>query len=271
MRDMNYRKKTKVKIVSFITAAVFIIAAFIAPASAFISLASEDESSNSYEAYIADFSDLLTDEEENELYYLMREGAEYGNMVFVTIDDAQGYKTKDYIEKMYQTDEVLKGTNAVIYMIDMDNRLLWISGYGDNRKTITPDYGNLITDNIYKYAKDGDYYTCAIKGFEQINQRLAGSRVAGALRSVGNLCMAVIIAEILCFTFAYVTSVAKKAGDDQILENLDFAVNLQNPKVKKTGTRKVYDPVRSSGSSGGGRSGGGGGGGFSGGGGGHGF
>lgn len=242
------------------------------PFFAVTSLASGDDEQQSavYEVYIGDFSDLLTDEQEDELYDVMLEGAEYGNMVFVTIDDAQGYKTKDYIEKMYQTDETLKGTNAVIYIIDMDNRLLWISGYGDNRKTITPDYGNLITDNIYKYAKDGDYYTCAVKGYEQINQRLAGSRVAGSLRSIGNLCIAVIIAEIICFTFAYVTSVARKAGDDKILENLDFAVNLTNPTVKKTGTRKVYDPVRSSSSSGGGRSGGGGGG-FSGGGGGHGF
>ncbi len=273
VRKTDSGKNILFKISALITAAILIFAAFVSPVFSLFAQASDDEeqqSSTPYEVYIGDFSNLLSDEQEEELYNVMLDGIVYGNMVFVTTDYTEGYNTKDYIEKMYQTDERLKGTSAVIYMIDMDNRLLWISGYGDARKTITPDYGNLITDNIYKYAKDGDYYTCAVKGFEQICQRLAGSRVSGSLRSVGNLCTAVIVAEIICFAFAYVSSASKKAADSQILENLALTMDIKNPTVKKTGTRKVYDPVRSSSSSGGSR-GGGGGGGFSGGGGGHGF
>ncbi len=253
---------------AFVTAIMCLFAALFLPFSAISVIAAENENISDYQVYIGDYADLLTDDEEYELYNTMAYGTEYGNMVFYTTDNTEGYVTKDYIEMVYQTSEDLKGTNAVIFIIDMDNRMLWITGYGDNKKRITPDYGNLITDNIYQYAKSGDYYSCAIEGFEQINRRLSGSRLDGSLRGIGNLCIAVIIAEILCFAFAYVISAAKKADADQILDNIERVVNIKNPTVKKTGTRKVYDPVRSSSS---GSSGRGGGGGFSGGGGGHGF
>lgn len=221
-----------------------------------------------YIACIEDAADILTDSEEEELYAVMLDGTEYGNMVFISTDDAEGHESKAYIERIYQSDSRFKGTNAVIYMIDMDNRMLWITGYGDNKKLVTADYANLITDNVYKYAKSGDYAACAVAGFQQINQRLAGRRVSGALRGVGNLCIAVIIAEILCFVIAYMSSASRKAGDDEILDNIEMITDIRNPGITHTGTRRIYDPpAKSSGSSGGS----GGGGGSSGGGGGHGF
>ncbi len=247
-----------------ITTAIVLLAFFVL---AFLPEAYAASDTPSYDAYIGDFADLLTDEEENELYQIMLEGTSYGNMVFMTIDDAEGYQSKEYIEMIYQTSDSFSGTDAVIFMIDMDNRLLWITGYGSNEKRITPDYANLITDNIYRKAKAGQYADCAFEGYRQINRRLAGERVSGSLRGLGNFCIAVIIAEILCFAFAYVTSAAKKAADYEILENIERTVNITNPEVKKAGRRRIYDPPSRSGGSGG-RSGGGGGGG---GGGGHGF
>ena len=229
--------------------------------------AAEPETSE-YNVYIEDYADLLSDEQENELYDVMAEGAQYGNMVFMTIDDDMGYESKDYIEMIYQTDARIQGTNAVIYMIDMDNRMLWITGYEDNLKQITPDYANLITDNIYEYAKSGDYATCAIKGFRQIDQRLRGGHISGPLRGLGNLCIAVIISEILCFVIAYGSSASRKAEDLEILGNIERSENIMNPQVKKGSTKRIYDPPSSSSGSSGGSSGGGG---FSGGGGGHGF
>ena len=221
-----------------------------------------------YMVYIGDDAGLLTDAEEEELYTVMLDGTAYGNMVFMTVDDAEGYKSKDYIEMRYQTDSSLRGTDAVVYLIDMDNRMLWITGYGADKKLITADYANLITDNVYKYAKSGEYAKCAVKGYQQISRRLSGGRVSGTLRGVGNLCIAVIIAEILCFVIAYVSSVSRKAEEEEILENIERTVNIHNPGITHTGTRRIYDPPSKSSGSSGGSSGGGG---FSGGGGGHGF
>ena len=48
-----------------------------------------------YAVYIGDEAELLTDEEEEELCTVMLEGTAYGNMVFMTVDDAEGYKSKD--------------------------------------------------------------------------------------------------------------------------------------------------------------------------------
>lgn len=221
--------------------------------------------------YIADSAELLSDAEEDELYNIMHDGTYYGDMVFVTITDADGYNSSDYIERLYQTSSELAGRDAVIFLIDMDNRLLWISGYGALKNVITPDYGNLITDNIYRYAKDGEFGRCAAEGYRQIVRKLGGERISGPLRTGGNLCIALILAEVLCFLYAYMGSVARKTDESDILDNVVRQINIYNPSVVKTRTQKIYDPPSSS--SGGGSRGGGhsSGGGFHGGGGGHGF
>lgn len=236
-----------------------------------ILLSAEDETAYQpdYQVYIVDSADILTDDEESELLDVMWNGTAYGNMVFLTIDSADGYNSSDYIERLYQTSSELAGTDAVIYIIDMDNRMLWISGYGALKSVITPDYGNLITDNVYTYARNGDYGSTAIRGYEQIVRKLDGESVSGPLRTLGNGCIALICGVVLTFFFAFVTSISRKADDDDILEMLDRRLRFTNGRVTKTRTERIYDPPKSSGGGGGSR--GGGGGGFHGGGGGHGF
>lgn len=255
-----------------LTVTVFSLAVIMPCRGAYAS-SGETQKSADWRVYIADGADLLTDAEEEELFGIMKPGTEYGNMVFVTIDDAVGYNSSDYIEMLYQTTDVLQGTDAVIYIIDMDNRLLWISGYGSLKKIITPDYGNLITDNIYSYASQQDYGRCAKEGYRQIVAKLEGERIAGPLRTAGNFSIALILAAVLTFLFAYSTSASRKANDADILNNIERRINMTNPNIVHTTTKKIYDPPSSSSSSGGGgfRSSGGGGGGFHGGGGGHGF
>ncbi len=255
-----------------IAAIVLFVLAVIIPFRGVNASSGEEQSSADWRVYIADGADLLTDSEEEELFGIMKPGTAYGNMVFVTITDAVGYNSSDYIEMLYQTTDVLKGTDAVIYIIDMDNRLLWISGYGSLKKIITPDYGNLITDNIYTYASDGDYRRCATEGYRQIIAKLEGERIAGPLRTAGNFSIALILAAVLTFLFAYITSTSRKASDSDILDNIERRINMTNPNVVHTTTKKIYDPPSSSsGSGGGGFRSSGGGGGFHGGGGGHGF
>ncbi len=262
----------KLHIRRFIAAMTVFALAVILPFRAACASSDETQQSGDWRVYIADGADLLTDIEEEELFGVMKPGTEYGNMVFVTITDAVGYNSSDYIEMLYQTTDVLKGTDAVIYIIDMDNRLLWISGYGSLKKVITPDYGNLITDNIYTYASDGDYARCAKEGYRQIVAKLEGQRIAGPLRTAGNFSIALMLAAVLTFLFAYITSASRKAKDADILNNIERRINMTNPNIVHTTTKKIYDPPSSSSSGGGGgfRSSGGGGG-FHGGGGGHGF
>ncbi len=263
---MTVRKN---RIPALILSFVLMAVCFLLPVTAFAGEAAPDPGL----AYINDQADLLSDTEEEDLYEIMKYALDYGNMVFITITDSMGYNSSDYIEMLYQTSPQLKGTNAVIYMIDMDNRMLWITGYGTLKKNISPDYANLITDNVYKYASDEQYGRCAIEGYKQIVTRISGVRISGPLRTAGNFSIALIAATVICFLIAYITSSSRKAGSADIVANIEKRINLSNPNVAHTTTQRIYDPPSSSsGSSGGSRSfGGGGGGGFHGGGGGHGF
>ncbi len=259
----------KIKISAAVLSFVLTVASFLHPICAF---AEEEVPQTPGLAYINDQADLLSDSEEADLYEVMKLALDHGNMVFITITDAMGYNSSDYIEMLYQTSPQLKGTNAVVYMIDMDNRLLWITGYGTLKKNISPDYANLITDNIYKYASDGQYARCAIEGYKQIVTRISGVRISGPLRTAGNFSIALIAATVICFLLAYITSASRKADSSDIVANIEKRINLSNPSIAHTTTQRIYDPPSSSSSGGGSRSSfGGGGGGFHGGGGGHGF
>ena len=261
---MTVRKN---RISALVLSFVLIAASCLLPMTAF----AEEEVQTQGLAYINDQADLLSDVEEADLYEVMKNALGYGNMVFITITDSMGYNSSDYIEMLYQTSPQLKGTNAVIYMIDMDNRMLWITGYGTLVKKISPDYANLITDNIYKYASKEQYGRCAIEGYKQIVSRISGVRISGPLRTAGNFSIALIAATVICFLLAYVTSASRKADSADIVANIEKRINLSNPSIAHTTTQRIYDPPSSSSSGGGSRSGGGGGGGFHGGGGGHGF
>ncbi len=266
------RKKILSRITHLILTAFVLISGMGSALAAPIS-ANAESGTPAGDVYISDAADLLSESDEQDLYYVMKPGTEYGNMLFLTITDSMGYETKDYIEMIYQTTDSIRGTDSVIYMIDMDNRLLWITGYGGLKKTISPDYGNLITDNVYTYAGNGQYKECAVRGFEMIISRLEGERISGPLRTMGNLSIAIIFAAVFCFLFAYMMSASRKVNNTTIISGVDKKISMDNPQIYHTTTQKIYDPPSSSGSGGGSRGGfsGGGGGGFSGGGGGHGF
>ena len=44
------------------------------------------------------------------------------------------------------------------FIIDMNNREIYMSGYGEAQNKITNGDCYDITDNSYTYAKNGDYY-----------------------------------------------------------------------------------------------------------------
>ena len=97
----------------------------------------------------------------------------YGNVAFVTTDYNSVGDIMRYSEKLYKK---LFGTESgTMLIIDMDEREISIYSDGDVYKVITDGYGYDITDNIYRYASNGDYYTCASKAFEQMTMLLASS------------------------------------------------------------------------------------------------
>lgn len=221
---------------------------------------------------IEDDADLLTPEEEEKLANDMAPLTEYGYIIFKSIntnDTRTDIYAKNYYYNKYGND------NGTMFLIDMANREIYICSGGNNSKIITNSKSNIITDNVYKYASNEDYYSCASNAFKDIETLLYGGKIAEPMRYASNIVISLVLGFL--FTFFYVSSSMKikNPSKKSKMDNVEKLVAISNLSVLPAGQRRVYSPVSdndsggfSSGGGGGGFSGGGGGG-FSGSGGGH--
>ena len=232
----------------------------------------EENPETGYLLIIEDKADLITDAQEAELAASMKEITAYGNVAFVTADSnrvsAEQYAADCYRERF--------GTQSgTLFLIDMENRMLWIHSDGAVYKVITKAYADTITDNVYRDASVGDYYECAAEVYRQISTLLEGERIAQPMKYISNGLLAVILALLLNFGLVcYITKLNRHTGRD-ILRNARKRFSCTGLVAEFSYETKVYDPVSSgsggssSSSSSGSRSSGGGGSRSSGGGGGH--
>ncbi len=232
---------------------------------------------SAYRVVIDDEADLLTGAEEAELTAVMEKVLPYGNAAFVSVNQ-NSTTTERLAEQKFL--EFFGDTSGALLIIDMDNRYIQLIADGAVYKTVNRTRCNEITDNIYRYATQKDYYTCASKAFEQVVRLLEGGKVAAPFRYVTNAFLAVCLA--LIGNFAVMSLQRRKKVAPENALNVKVAVNTASSAVKtaivagvvlKMLSQRKTKHVESSGGgrSGGGFSGGGGhsGGGFSGGGGGH--
>lgn len=210
-----------------------------------------------YEVILEDDADLLSEAEEEALLTVMQEISAYGNVAFKSIAE-NSFSTKNYIENYYS--DKFAGASGTVFLIDMDNRNIWIHSDGAIYKRVTTSYANVITDNIYTYATDEEYYECAYKAFEQILTLLRGEKIARPMKYISNAFLAVILALLINYFVVKLLSKTSKADEKELLAATKNGYKFVNPEAIHTHTTKKYDPPSSS-SSGGGRSGGGGGGG----------
>ena len=227
-------------------------------------------SETGYSVIIEDDASLLSNDEKIRLAETMKDITPYGSVAFKSISYNPYSSTSSFVEKYYHS---LFGTGSgTVFLIDMDNRNIWIYSDGSIYSTITTAYANVITDNVYTYASDRDYFSCANKAFIQEAALLQGRRISQPMKYISNALLAIAIAILINYFIVRQTSRVRKASDNEIVNGV-FANNaFNNVSVNFIRQTRTYSP-RSSSSSGssGGHSGGGGGGGHSGGGGGHSF
>ncbi|MBR5361027.1 MAG: TPM domain-containing protein [Lachnospiraceae bacterium] len=226
-----------------------------------------------YRVVIYDGAGLLDSDEIKQLANDMAPISNFGNVAFVTTDENNYGDIMRYSDVIY--DEMFGNrANGVMLIIDMDEREISIYSDGDIHKVITDAYGYDITDNIYRYASNKDYYTCASKGFEQIYAVLNGQKIARPMRYVCSALMALLLSFLINYMVVSHASKIQNTSGAEMLSGANKSLRYTPLAVIKTGETKTYSP-QSSGSSGGGggggHRGGGGGGGHSGGGGHHGF
>lgn len=223
----------------------------------------------SYQALLEDDASLLDDGEIQDLAALMQEVTAYGNVAFKTIDDNAG-STESYARRYYQ--EQFGTASGTLFLIDMDNRNIWIHSDGAVYEVITESYADTITDNVYRHASAGDYYDCAAQAYEQILTLLKGHRIAQPMKYISNALLALILALLLNYGLVSFYARIKKPRRGELLRSGRHHFSYTQPKAYFVRESRTYNPVSSdSGSSGGSSGGGGGGGSSSGGGGGHSF
>lgn len=211
-----------------------------------------------YAIYIDDMADLLTSSEEQALLTNMEAITVSGNVAFVSILENPYHDTKDYA-KNYAT-KYFGSESGTVFLIDMQERYIWIYSTGKIYDVVTTAYANTITDNAYRYASDGDYFQCADTAFSQIRSLLEGYRIAQPMKYISNLLLSLILAMLVNYLLVMTLSKAKKAKNDQILDSIYTNVEVRNPSVKFSHQTRQYNPPppppSSKPSSGGGSSGG---------------
>lgn len=147
-----------------------------------------------YEAIIEDDAALMSENDYEALLGFMKQITLYGNVMLKTIE-TNNMSTEGYIRALYN--ERFKSDSGTILVIDMDNRNIWIYSNGKIYNTVTSSYADTITDNVYRYASSGDYYTCAYKVFEQELALLKGSKISQPMKYISNALLAIVAALLI--------------------------------------------------------------------------
>ena len=197
-----------------------------------------------YSVYISDRQNLLTGSQEIALIEDMKPVTEYGNAGFIS-----SYNTVDSISSFSRElyTEVFGSENGSLFVIDMGLRQIYLCNGGEYRRLITTAYSKTITDNVYKYARDGEYYVCASNVFRQVTTVLQGGRIAQPMRYISAALLALTLSLTINYLIVLFYTSASKATEEEIIDAADVDFMFRNPRSYKDHTSRVYSPIRHSG------------------------
>ena len=219
--------------------------------------------SEPYSVTIRDSAKLLTASEQKDLAETMKAVAAYHPVAFVSTRNTEGFTTSIYAGRLF--DELFPDKDGILFLIDMQNRNIWLQKANNNR-VLTTALCNTVTDNVYREASAGNYFQCANRAFKQVYKILSGDKVPETMKHLSNLFLSVAAALFLVFLFAAKgTGVLKPKQVFDVDDNMQRKLSIRNVKkrFKRLIIHRSSDSSSDSFSSGGGSFGGGGGGGFS--------
>ncbi len=227
---------------------------------------------------IYDFGNLLSDQEETLLYNKAVKFVEENNLdvVIVTINDNNKISARDYADDFYDYNYFGTGTthDGLLFLIDMDNREMWISTTGQGQRIYDDNRIDNILDYTYDKISKQDYYGCANvfldkadalakKGIPSSNENTYidedGDYIYTGDSYEDKFPIGFIIFASIIFTAIFILfkankhrTVKKATNAMWYLRNLNITRREDN--FVTTHTSKIYDPPSDSGSSGGGSS-----------------
>jgi uncharacterized protein len=225
---------------------------------------------------VYDFAGLLTDSEESELYNKIITFINTYNMdmAVVTINENNKSSAMEYADDFYDYNDFGKGTtfDGVIFLIDMDNREMWISTTGQ-AIIMYDDYRiDKILDETYNYISSKKYYKCA-EAFVQKASTFAsygkpssnsnykvdenGDYVKTNSKNTFPILGIIVFSLVASSIFILIASlrhktIKKATQAKHYLVRNSFKLTKKEDRFVNTHTTKVYDPPSSS--SGGGSS-----------------
>ena len=173
-----------------------------------------------YKVEIHDDASLLEDSQLHALAKEMKGLTQYGSAGFFTTDieyrstSALAHDLYDkYLWKQSSAEE-----SGTLFLIDMAQRKIYIYSNGVIYKTITNAYANTITDKVYKYASDRDYYRCAKEVYNAEVTLLEGRKIAQPMKYASNIFLAAALAVLINYLLVKLFSRAKSPSEAELLE-----------------------------------------------------
>ena len=150
----------------------------------------EEKREQEYLARIEDSADLYSVSEEKALMNRMQEITQYCNVGLVAINQNDKATTREYAkQKCY---DMFGEESSVLFLIDMEYREIYIWSIGAAYDKVNLKMANIITDNVYSYAGDGEYFQCADVAMTQIYDLLGGRPVPQPMKYMSNFFIAAI-------------------------------------------------------------------------------
>ena len=144
---------------------VFLFSALLLSGGMPVAYAIQYQENNGNEARVYDDAGLFTADQKEEFETTIQSMKKEMNMdvVIVTSDDTVGETAKDYAENFYNERSFGTGSDyrGVLFLIDMDNREMYILPVGKMNRFLTDKRWNAILDDAYKEISQGDYAACA--------------------------------------------------------------------------------------------------------------
>lgn len=207
-----------------------------------------------YVVIIEDDAQLLSDSEELAVKEVMQQITKYGSAALKTISE-NDIPAESFVENYYY--DQFGSNSGTVFLIDMDNRKICLYNNGEIEQTVRKSDSETITDNVYTYASDADYYKCCDKAFEQVLALLQGQKIRRPMKYASNLFLAIILALMVNYFVVRACSATGKPSDKELLTGVFSQQKFDNVESTFTHSTKTYSP-QSSGSSGGSSGGGGG-------------
>lgn len=210
---------------------------------------------------IYDYANLITKDEEEVLYNKVQEFInKYDmDMAIVTINSNPKSSSMAYADDFYDYNNFGKGANksGLLFLIDMQNRNMWISTTGDAINIYTDSRINTILDYTYDKISNEDYNGCAEQFIEKAsyfaNKGLTGgSKVVTVPKMICNslIFAGLITIVLICIGLAtHRKPKKKKEASNYITQPLKLSKNSDTFLDKHVSKVKIETSSSSGGSS----------------------